>query len=262
MQMNAVLSSADALHRLLEQGCENSTKLCELIQQEALGGRSTSDLHGPDQNVAPLLAPGAMVKALVFLNHFGACANIVPLFNYAGAELSLHKHAAKIPITVFLTQLAGLGADAMEFMVNVHQRMPGDEARRFRRDLATQGWQLAFTSVKVLKTVASLGEEMPRQMLEAFPIGRSQVLKEITGIELQDLQVAFEGVHRMEFTLLKAVQVDRVGMALSLATNVSDLQLSCIRCAPAASEASVDEWCLGLIFVSLSSPLSRCLLNA
>ncbi|CAE7503906.1 PRPF4B, partial [Symbiodinium sp. CCMP2456] len=240
MQMNAVLSSADALRLLLKLGCENSTALCKLIDDQALGGASAFSWGSGTHSVAPLLAPGAIVKVLVSLLQFGACTNFEYLFNYDSEELGINRHSAKIPINVFLTQLMGQGADGAEFLSRVQRRMPEDEAERFRKDVSTQVWQVASPSVKVLKGVASLGE--PEEMLEAFATCHSQVLSEISDLELQDLQAAFADVDEVLFSLRDAVQVGRAGVALSLATQVSTVRLLCDRCAPVAKEAAVDYW--------------------
>ncbi|CAE7214799.1 unnamed protein product [Symbiodinium sp. CCMP2456] len=248
----SLLSSGDALCHFIEQDCAKSTKLCELIDKESLGGGNDWS-YAIDEHIRqkPLLGHDSTVKLLATLKKHNVC-KITYKFFYKDTYLQLEEHGATVSLSIFLREVAALGQTGSDFLEAVRSSMDEKSRKALDEDLPQAVWQVPRFSANLTISVANFSADMQQKLLENMISSKMHLQEK----EVHQLQPAFAEVKRLNLGLTTPEQLGEAAEALRLAPpELEKLSLTCKGCPQSDREGLVEHWLTILPHMRLAKEL-------
>jgi len=250
----SLFESADATCQLL-RSCSEKTlaKLCKLITENGLGGR---ERYFPAKNkwehVPALLPPQGVLKVLACLKDVGHDACTMPRAwdHDSTGILHLQKHGAKVPVKFVVAQLEEMDETkglawlrAMIVTRDSHGAQSKDDPALFDQELAKAAWEVGQITalLKVLRILGHWKLGMPQILLDQLVVSHRMDLMQLMESE-HSLSDTFSGVKALTAALDDASDLCFVSLALNLAENLEELEVSCFRCNDFAKVPSAKAW--------------------
>ena len=250
----SLLESADATCQLL-RSCSEETlaKLCKLITRNGLGGREVH-FKAKWERVPALLPPQGVLKVLACVKDAGHDACTMPRAWHQDSKGILHLqwHSAKVPVKFVVAQLEAMdetkGSAWLQAM-NVTSESQCTESKDvpglFDQDLAKAAWEVGQITAlpKVLRILGHWKLGMPHILLDALVASHRMELMQLMELTPEhSLSDTFLGVKALTAALDDASDLCFVSLALNLAQNLEELEVSCFRCNDFAKVPSAKAW--------------------
>ena len=251
-----LFESADATCQLL-RSCSEETlaKLCKLITQNGLGGRKRYfTAKGKWEHVPALLPPQGVLKALACVKDVGQDACTMPRAwrHDSTGTLHLQGHSAKVPVKFVVAQLEEMDEtkgsawlQAMEVSSESQCTESKDVPGLFDQELAKAAWEVGQITAlpKVLRILGHWKLGMPQILLDALVASHRLELMQLMKLPPEhSLSDTFSGVKALDAWLDDASDLCFVSLALNLAQNLEELEVSCFRCNDFAKIPSAKAW--------------------